>query len=1333
MTIQLVREQDWQQPQQPALFGELTRDGSRIMLIGQGDAWSMKLIGTRLDHLTPLVHKHDSFVVSVPCTWAAVTQLAHTFTGVGENPRWVPGATLQAWILAEFTRRTAPPGPLHVKFPAGMKLRDYQADGAAQIAQMRKFLLLDEPGVGKAQPETTPIWTPAGWNKLGNLAPGDLVYNRYGQPVPIRKVHYQGEQEIWRVTFSDRTTTLASGDHLWRVWTKNDRTHADRANHEHGRVLTTDQIREAGLLFADGGARFYLPQQPVIAGGAEDLPLDPYAYGALLGDGCLGTTDPRNGQPRLSITVPDSEILSSVATAATALGTTWRWNTPSDRCQNLAFHRNGKLSAVLSELGACVHSAGKVVHPQYLHAAEHHRRALLAGLLDTDGNVASGCIEFSSASVQLAADVAWLARSLGAVVTESEPRPAGYRAADGTRVECQPSCRLTIRFPADGPNPFTLPRKADAWAVMASRQQRRNPPRTFQSIEPAGRTRVCCIELDTDDPYARVYLTDTSLIPTHNTCTTIAGLAEIQARGGEIFPMLIVTPSWDVCDVFVREIAAWMPHWRTVLWGGVTGGVRDMGTALDRAGILITTYATARVDAPDAKGLLAALRPVTVVGDEIHAIKSAKLVTAKGNTTMSAAFRRIARHAANAVGLSGTPITRDTGDIYPMLEVLDAQSYSDRKRFVHRYCDTSPGEQYGETIEGLKQLAEPEFRTCLLGQMRRVAKADVLKSLPPKIYSVRRVELPERWRKAYDQMEADMLADLPDDGGDLPAFATITQMMFLARIASAAGDATVTEEPDETTGELKKHYHYDMKAPSWKADALMQILAERPGQPVACFAPYKPLVMIAGKQAEAAGLRVGYVTGTGDGITRATRQRAIADFQAGKLDLIAITTGAGSSGITLTAAGTLVFLQRPWPLGDSIQSEDRCLAAGTPVLTPDGWVPIEDLQAGNLVVTHTGEPQPVTDTWSQQSKRIMAEVSVTGQQSITCTADHRFMLRDGTWREASDLRPGDWLAMPGNDESGDLRSLPFEGTRISDTFKNAWGSTQQNGRLRHAPDTIQVTDDFLYVLGYFAGDGFASTGNDKGRFISFSGNTGAKTAALDRCQRWANSVGLKGARRQQPAGPRGTGTEQRFYSAEWTYWFKAAFTDGSTGATHKRLPDFVLGLNKRQSLIVLEGLAASDGYRRNGKPRCEYVTISRILAANILQLATRGGYRPALANGSTGQLIVTFGGTPGPRSAGRVRSVLLRHPLHLPGEIRERVYDITVKNAETFVAGGVVVHNSHRIGSEIHKHGVEFIDIVAARTVDSRIRERLVEKAGQLSSLVQDIRIVRELLGGIKA
>jgi hypothetical protein len=93
--------------------------------------------------------------------------------------------------------------------------------------------------------------------------------------------------------------------------------------------------------------------------------------------------------------------------------------------------------------------------------------------------------------------------------------------------------------------------------------------------------------------------------------------------------------------------------------------------------------------------------------------------------------------------------------------------------------------------------------------------------------------------------------------------------------------------------------------------------------------------------------------------------------------------------------------------------------------------------------------------------------------------------------------------------------------------------------------------------------------------------------------------------------------------------------------------------------------------------------------------------------------------------------VLLRHPAK-PGDVRERVYDLTVKGDETFVVGGVVVHNCHRIGSEVHD-SIEIVDIVATDTLDSRIRQVLYGKAGQLAELLQDKRIVTQLLGGLTA
>jgi SNF2 family DNA or RNA helicase len=393
------------------------------------------------------------------------------------------------------------------------------------------------------------------------------------------------------------------------------------------------------------------------------------------------------------------------------------------------------------------------------------------------------------------------------------------------------------------------------------------------------------------------------------TVTTILGLLSRQQEH-ELFPMVIVVPSWDVADVWVRHIKEWAPGWPDPsLYGGPERHLYDL------SGISITTYATATLDAANASGPLVKLKAKTVVADEAHYLKNEK-------AQRTYAIQRVAAHAGTFIALTGTPITRDTGDIFPVLAAMDPETYPARGRFVKRYLDTTD-DGYGEVVEGLKALAEPEFRAALAGQYRRVAKNDVLDQLPPKIYSVRRTEIPPAWRKAYDSMEQDMLAELPD-GGELPVMSVLAQLTRLGQLASSACDVAVREELDMTTGELKKHYEVTLKAPSWKADALKGILDERPGQQVAVFANSKQLIGIAGYAIQHK-YRCGYITG---GQGQKERHDAIEKFQAGQLDVILCTAGAGGLGITLTAAGTVVFLQRSWELDKAVQPEDRAHRIG---------------------------------------------------------------------------------------------------------------------------------------------------------------------------------------------------------------------------------------------------------------------------------------------------------------------------------------------------------------------------------------------------------------------
>lgn len=402
---------------------------------------------------------------------------------------------------------------------------------------------------------------------------------------------------------------------------------------------------------------------------------------------------------------------------------------------------------------------------------------------------------------------------------------------------------------------------------------------------------------------------------TGKTITTALALAELRERG-EDGPALVVCPT-SVVDPWVDALADW-GRFSAVAWRGTPAKRRELAGTADA---YVVTYETARIDAGTSEhpGPLARLGAHAVVIDEHHLLKNPQ-------AQRTAAVRRLASKAPHVIALSGTPVTHHAGDLWPVLAAMDPGAYPSRERWVHRYCRTVQGD-YREEILGLDPAYEPEFRTTLLGQMRRVAKSDVLAQLPPKVYSVRTVDLPPAWRRVYDAMESQMLAELPD-GQELSVMSVLAQLTRLSQLASAAaGIATTTEIVEGPAGPQEQtSVRVTLKAPSWKVDALLEVLAERPGQQVVTFAPSKQLIRLAGAAAAAAGLRVGYLTGD---VTGRDRTATIATFQAGGLDLMCATTGAGGVGVTLTAARTVVFLQRPWSIVEATQSEDRCHRLGS--------------------------------------------------------------------------------------------------------------------------------------------------------------------------------------------------------------------------------------------------------------------------------------------------------------------------------------------------------------------------------------------------------------------
>ncbi|MGV9582844.1 PhoH family protein [Nocardia farcinica] len=362
---------------------------------------------------------------------------------------------------------------------------------------------------GRAQPLHTRVLTPSGFRPIGDLLVGDQVIGSNGRPTEVLGVYPQGFKEIYRVTTQDGASTLASGDHLWSVYTRDDRRRGKPA-----RVLQTKEM--IGNLRAAHHHRYELPllSAPVDFP-ARPVPMDPYALGLLLGDGCLtGTTTP-------AFATEDPELARALEQAIP--GVVLRHKSGPDYVINRVKVAGDSVTianpvtTVMRELGLDgSRSNTKFVPADYLYNSAVVRLGVLQGLLDADGGPVTQAgrtcrVQFTTVSEQLRDDVVFLVQSLGGIVN-TRIRPADRRepgTARGRAVHHRYDAHcLDIRLP-EGIAPFRLARKAEKYARYGAGR----PMRFIDTIEEVGTEEAVCIRVAALDS---LYVTEDFLL-THNT------------------------------------------------------------------------------------------------------------------------------------------------------------------------------------------------------------------------------------------------------------------------------------------------------------------------------------------------------------------------------------------------------------------------------------------------------------------------------------------------------------------------------------------------------------------------------------------------------------------------------------------------------------------------------------------------------------------------------------------------------------------------------------------------------------------------------------------------
>jgi len=387
------------------------------------------------------------------------------------------------------------------------------------------------------------------------------------------------------------------------------------------------------------------------------------------------------------------------------------------------------------------------------------------------------------------------------------------------------------------------------------------------------------------------------------TIETIASIRELDLRGElENRRFLIVCPN-SMRYTWMREIATWYPETLPV---AVVNSGRELEA--DEGWFIINWEKLWRREA----ALLA--KPFgAIVGDESHRMKNKDAKQSKAMHKLDSKVKFL---------LSGTPIKNHVPELWSQLHWLDRARFSSYWKFMDQYVMLQEDFWGHKQIVGTKN--EDELREVLttiqMGRTIDEAWHDRPTLVGPKLL---RVTLGDRQRKAYTQMQEELVAEIErtdsDVGDIIKAPNWMTQFLRLKQIAGSLG--------------IFSDEHKD----SAKLDLLFEKMEEAEGEKIVVMSQFRTLTMELHERLKQAGEPHIVLTGQGvgswdpsDGYKKfATRDDACVAFNTDpKWRLFIATTQTGGEGLTLVGARYFFFLDLLWTPADNDQAWARVYRRG---------------------------------------------------------------------------------------------------------------------------------------------------------------------------------------------------------------------------------------------------------------------------------------------------------------------------------------------------------------------------------------------------------------------
>lgn len=252
------------------------------------------------------------------------------------------------------------------------------------------------------------------------------------------------------------------------------------------------------------------------------------------------------------------------------------------------------------------------------------------------------------------------------------------------------------------------------------------------------------------------------------------------------------------------------------------------------------------------------------------------------------------------VAMSGTPLMNNPLDLYFPMKWLGYENHS-FYQFKQHYCTL--GGWGGSQVVGYKNLEE--IRAMMDNIMLRRLKTEVL-DLPEKIRKIEYVDMTPKQNQIYKEVYAGVMSDLQKI-----KFSN-NPLSMMIRLRQATGWTGIISNTVQESAKMER-----------MIELVQEIVAS--GQKAIIFSNWESMTEVAREKLKS--YNPAYITGA----TKADeRMKEVERFQTDtNCKVIIGTIGAMGTGLTLTAAQNVIFLDSPWNMALKAQAEDRAHRIGT--------------------------------------------------------------------------------------------------------------------------------------------------------------------------------------------------------------------------------------------------------------------------------------------------------------------------------------------------------------------------------------------------------------------